>query len=282
MQQYNSPAVEIYGSEGTIQMLGDDWEPKGFEIWRNKRSSWELYKTPYANWPWASGFTHLVDCILNNTKPLIDLDHAYHVKLNPLRGLRRAGRKVPKVVPYNPDARDGDNDGLRQEGTIWERPAGTSFFDKLGQAMQAGLRGVPSGARIMDGDGNEVDYKPGDRSLNARGREGRRARRGQRRLRRGERQMARADRNERRAGEIEKLDEQIALVDAAASDGSMERLIDAEEIRGDEPMDANYRGFWDNFIEGFTGVQQGRRRDQGEGGGARGGRRENATAQFFA
>ena len=38
-------------------------------------------------------------------------DHAYHVKLNPLRGLRRAGRKVPKVVPYNPDARDGDNDG---------------------------------------------------------------------------------------------------------------------------------------------------------------------------
>ncbi len=79
MQQYNSPAVEIYGSEGTIQMLGDDWEPKGFEIWRNKRSSWELYKTPYANWPWASGFTHLVDCILNNTKPLIGLDHAYHV-----------------------------------------------------------------------------------------------------------------------------------------------------------------------------------------------------------
>ena len=39
----------------------------------------DRYKTPYANWPWASGFTHLVDCILNNTKPLIDLDHVYHV-----------------------------------------------------------------------------------------------------------------------------------------------------------------------------------------------------------
>ena len=79
MQQYSSPAVELYGSDGTIQMLGDDWEPKGYEIWNNKRSSWELYKTPYANWPWASGFTHLIDCIINKKKPMICLDHAYHV-----------------------------------------------------------------------------------------------------------------------------------------------------------------------------------------------------------
>ena len=79
MQQYNSPAVELYGSDGTIQMLGDDWEPKAYEVWNNKRSSWELYKTPYANWPWASGLTHLIDCVINNKKPMINLDHTYHV-----------------------------------------------------------------------------------------------------------------------------------------------------------------------------------------------------------
>ena len=79
MQQYNSPAIELYGSDGTIQMLGDDWEPKGYEVWDNKRSSWELFKTPYANWPWASGFTHLIDCILKKKSTLIQLDHAYHV-----------------------------------------------------------------------------------------------------------------------------------------------------------------------------------------------------------
>ena len=79
MQQYNSPAIELYGADGTIQMHGDDWEPKSYEVWDNKRSSWELYKTPYANWPWASGFTHLIDCIINKKKPLINLDHAYHV-----------------------------------------------------------------------------------------------------------------------------------------------------------------------------------------------------------
>ena len=79
MQQYNSPAIELYGADGTIQMLGDDWEPKGYEVWDNKKSSWELYKTPYANWPWTSGLTHLVDCIINKKKPMINLNHAYHV-----------------------------------------------------------------------------------------------------------------------------------------------------------------------------------------------------------
>ena len=79
MQQYSSPAIELYGSDGTIQMLGDDWEPKAYEVWNNKRSSWELFKTPYANWPWTSGFAHLIDCIINKKKPMINLDHAYHV-----------------------------------------------------------------------------------------------------------------------------------------------------------------------------------------------------------
>jgi len=79
MQQYNSPAIELYGENGTIQMLGDDWEPRAYEVWDNKKSSWELHKTPYANWPWTSGFTHLVDCIINKKKPMINLDHTYHV-----------------------------------------------------------------------------------------------------------------------------------------------------------------------------------------------------------
>ncbi len=46
-------------------------------------------------------------------------------------GRRRIGRRllgrVPKVVPYNHHAVDADRDGIIQEGTIWERPAGMSF-----------------------------------------------------------------------------------------------------------------------------------------------------------
>ncbi len=32
----------------------------------------------------------------------------------------------PEVVGYNPNAKDGDNDGVVQEGTPFERPATTT------------------------------------------------------------------------------------------------------------------------------------------------------------
>jgi hypothetical protein len=170
--------------------------------------------------------------------------------------IRNPLRKVPKVVPYEAGAIDRDNDGLVQEGTIWERPVGSRFLSKLGKELASGLRNIPSASTLVDGDGKEIDYKPGDRSMGARGRERRLAGRGQRRLRRADRRLARADRQEARADEIEKLDELIAAIDAAVSEGSRQRLLAAEAIRGDSPMDEEYRSFWDGFIEGFSGVKQ--------------------------
>ena len=35
MQAYRSPCIELYGTEGVLQMLGDDWAPEGYELWRN-------------------------------------------------------------------------------------------------------------------------------------------------------------------------------------------------------------------------------------------------------
>ena len=37
MQRYRSPAIELYGTHGVMQMLGDDWAPEGHEVWRNDR-----------------------------------------------------------------------------------------------------------------------------------------------------------------------------------------------------------------------------------------------------
>ena len=44
MQQYRTPALEVYGTTGTIQMLGDDWDPDGYELWKNEIGAWQLYK----------------------------------------------------------------------------------------------------------------------------------------------------------------------------------------------------------------------------------------------
>src|SRR5688572_16296839 len=55
MQQYRCPAIELYGSTGTLQMLGDDWDPEGYELWQNEAHSWKLFEETDPDWPWTDG-----------------------------------------------------------------------------------------------------------------------------------------------------------------------------------------------------------------------------------
>ena len=79
MQQYRNPALEIYGATGTIQMLGDDWDPDGYELWQNSAGAWQVFKETTPDWSWTDGLNHLVDCVRTKTKPLVTPEHALHV-----------------------------------------------------------------------------------------------------------------------------------------------------------------------------------------------------------
>ena len=79
LQQYRCPAVEIYGSEGVIQMMGDDWAPDGYELWQNKVGAWQIHEERDPSWPWTDGLRHLVECIQTGQQPIITPEHAYHV-----------------------------------------------------------------------------------------------------------------------------------------------------------------------------------------------------------
>ena len=79
IQKYRNPAVEIYGSRGTMQMLGDDWAPDGYELWQNEVGAWQLFEETDPNWPWPDGLRHLVECIQTGATPIITPEHAYHV-----------------------------------------------------------------------------------------------------------------------------------------------------------------------------------------------------------
>ncbi len=91
IQRYRCPAVEIYGSEGVIQMLGDDWAPTGHELWQNSVGAWKLYDTADPGWPWTDGLRHLVECIQGGARPLITPEHGYHV-LEIMLKAQEAGR----------------------------------------------------------------------------------------------------------------------------------------------------------------------------------------------
>jgi len=79
MQQYRNPALEVYGTSGVIQMLGDDWDPDGYEVWQNDLGAWQVFKETEPDWPWTDGLRHLVECIQRDEGPLITSEHALHV-----------------------------------------------------------------------------------------------------------------------------------------------------------------------------------------------------------
>ena len=79
MQRSRGPSIELYGTEGTLQMLGYDWGPEGYELWKNDVGAWEVHPNPDRKWPWTDGLRHLVDCIRNGSSPVITPEHGYHV-----------------------------------------------------------------------------------------------------------------------------------------------------------------------------------------------------------
>jgi len=78
MQRYRSPCLELYGTHGVLQMLGDDWAPEGYELWRNDAAAWELHPESDPAWPWTDGLRHLVECVEAGREPVNRPEHAYH------------------------------------------------------------------------------------------------------------------------------------------------------------------------------------------------------------
>jgi predicted dehydrogenase len=91
MQKYRSPAIEVYGNEGTIQLLGDDWAPEGWELWRNDDGAWRVHPESDPHWQWTDGLRHLVDCVETGRPTITRPEHAYHA-LEIMLAAQAAGR----------------------------------------------------------------------------------------------------------------------------------------------------------------------------------------------
>ena len=78
MQKYRSPAIELYGSDGVLQLLGDDWAPEGYELWRNARArgSSSPRAIPAGSGPRACGTSSTASRA--GREPVTRPEHAYH------------------------------------------------------------------------------------------------------------------------------------------------------------------------------------------------------------
>ena len=91
LQQYRGPGLELFGTEGTLYLLGDDWDPDGYELWQNSAGCWQCFKETRPDWPWTDGLRHLVECIQGGAQPQVTPEHAFHVLEVMLRA-QEAGR----------------------------------------------------------------------------------------------------------------------------------------------------------------------------------------------
>jgi predicted dehydrogenase len=89
IQRYRRPALELYGTEGTANLLGDDWDPRGYELWRNDSGRWEQHEPIDGTWLWADGLRECVLALYERRSPLAELSQDLHV-LDVIDAARRA------------------------------------------------------------------------------------------------------------------------------------------------------------------------------------------------
>src|SRR5437867_9813136 len=104
IQQYRTPALEVYGATGTSQRLGDEWDPDGYELWQNSAVAWQLFKETTPDWPWTDGLRHLVESIRTGERPLVTPEHAHHVLEIMLKAQQsgREGQALPVESTFAP------------------------------------------------------------------------------------------------------------------------------------------------------------------------------------
>lgn len=79
MHAYRRPAIELFGTRGTANLLGDDWDPAGLEIWRDDVGAWTSVPPRDPTWRWTDGLRELVGALTQGRDPLASSAHDLHV-----------------------------------------------------------------------------------------------------------------------------------------------------------------------------------------------------------
>ena len=123
MQRYRSPCIELYGTHGVLQMLGDDWAPEGYELWRNdtaRRGSCTRSPTRRGRGP--TGCATSSSASRPGSEPVTRPEHAYHA-LEIMLAAQAAGadgraREIASDFPAPDLARLGEVGRRRRASTI--------------------------------------------------------------------------------------------------------------------------------------------------------------------
>ena len=76
---YRRPALELYGTEGSANLLGDDWDPRGYQIYRTAERAWREVEPVDPTWLWTDGLRELVMAVREGRPPLANIEQDLHL-----------------------------------------------------------------------------------------------------------------------------------------------------------------------------------------------------------
>jgi predicted dehydrogenase len=94
---YRRPALELFGTEGTANLLGDDWDPGGYRVYRSAEGAWREVESLDRTWLWTDGLRELIEAVRENRPPLANLEQDLHL-LEVLAAARRAATERAAVT----------------------------------------------------------------------------------------------------------------------------------------------------------------------------------------
>jgi predicted dehydrogenase len=119
---YRRPAIELYGTAGSANLIGDDWDPRGLEVWREDAHAWELREPDDATWLWTDGLREAVAALRAGRPPLAN--PALDVHLTEV--IAAAGRSAAEGRPVSVASRFDAWPELR----LGEAPPGHHVHDR--------------------------------------------------------------------------------------------------------------------------------------------------------
>jgi len=88
--------IDVFGHEGTMHMVGYDWEPKGIDISSKGHRKVQRYSTEPGKYKWQFGASYIAECLATDQPIIIRAEHGLHVLevMNACLESGRTGRRV--------------------------------------------------------------------------------------------------------------------------------------------------------------------------------------------
>jgi predicted dehydrogenase len=88
--------ISIVGTQGSIGLVGYDWEPLGVDFASKDKPAYQRHATDAAGYVWQQGASLVAECLATGKEPLFTPEHALHVLdiIVSARESQESGRRV--------------------------------------------------------------------------------------------------------------------------------------------------------------------------------------------